>query len=89
MKNINHYMGLHYRTAVFFEDGQYFAEIEDLPGCMADGETVSQALENLEIAKRLWIESRMEAEQEIAEPRPGPATRQYIPVVRIPPNNSE
>lgn len=37
------------------EGGGWFAEIRELPGCMSDGETPQEALDNMADAKRLWI----------------------------------
>lgn len=49
-------------------DEYWLAEIPDLPGCMSDGCTPDEAVENLEDAKRLWIETQLEEGQEIPEP---------------------
>ncbi|MBF0258177.1 MAG: type II toxin-antitoxin system HicB family antitoxin [Desulfamplus sp.] len=40
-------------------DGDYIAEVEELKGCTAFGDTPKQALEEIEIAMRLWIESAL------------------------------
>jgi antitoxin HicB len=37
-------------------DGDYIAEIEELKGCSAFGETPEEALREVEIAMQLWIE---------------------------------
>ncbi len=42
------------------EEGGYFASYPDLPGCAAQGEDADEAIRNLEDARRLWIESRLE-----------------------------
>jgi len=39
-------------------DGDYIAEIEELKGCSAFGETPEEALKEIEIAMKLWIEKR-------------------------------
>ncbi|MGL5061786.1 MAG: type II toxin-antitoxin system HicB family antitoxin [Microcoleus sp.] len=39
------------------EDLAFIAEVPELPGCMADGETYREALENLEIIMQEWIET--------------------------------
>ena len=31
--------------------------IKDLPGCMSVGETLSEAMENIQEARELWIET--------------------------------
>jgi antitoxin HicB len=38
------------------EDGGYLIEYPDLPGCMSDGETIQEAIENGKDAVRSWIE---------------------------------
>lgn len=39
------------------EGGGYFAVVPDLPGCMSDGETPEEALENVQDAIACWIEA--------------------------------
>jgi antitoxin HicB len=70
MKPLDHYLSLKYRTSVYQDDeGDYIAEVDDLPGCVADGQTPDEAFANLEEAKRSWMESRRAAGLEIPEPR--------------------
>ncbi len=38
------------------DEGGYVAEVPALKGCLAQGETLPEALEELKIVKRLWIE---------------------------------
>lgn len=38
-------------------EGGYVAEIPALPGCLAQGESVSETLEELEVVERLWLET--------------------------------
>ena len=51
------------------EDGAYIAEVPELPGCMADGATYKEALENVEVVIREWIETARELGRSIPEPR--------------------
>lgn len=46
----------------------YVASIPELPGCKAHGVTKEKALEELEIACDLWIETAKEIGREIPEP---------------------
>ena len=39
------------------EDNRFIAEVPELPGCMADGETEIEALENISIIISEWIET--------------------------------
>ena len=45
------------------------AEGPELPGCAADGETYQQALENVQVVIREWIETASELGREIPEPK--------------------
>ena len=65
MRNIDHYLAHPYQQTVTLEectDGSpcYVARVIELPGCASHGDTPGQALENLEDAKRLYIESMIE-----------------------------
>ena len=51
------------------EDGSYFIEYTDLPGCMTCGATIEEALKMGEDAKKCWIESALEDDAFIPEPR--------------------
>jgi predicted RNase H-like HicB family nuclease len=63
-------MSLHYTYELVrddLEDG-YFAEHPDLPGCAAQGETAEEAIANLDVARELWIETRLEDSLPIPAP---------------------
>lgn len=49
-------------------DKIFVASIPELPGCMAHGETKEQVLEEIDIAKSLWIETAIEEGQAVPEP---------------------
>ncbi len=51
------------------EDSAFIVEVPELPGCMADGETVVDAIVNAEVIIREWIEVARERGQEIPEPK--------------------
>lgn len=42
------------------DEGGYVAEIPALKGCLAQGETLSKTLAELEIVKKLWLETAKE-----------------------------
>jgi antitoxin HicB len=69
-KSMEYYLGLRYPiTIIPDETGGYVAEIEDLPGCFTQGETLEETYSNIEEARRLWIEVAYEDGQDIPEPR--------------------
>jgi predicted RNase H-like HicB family nuclease len=71
MKSLKDYLALNYRVTLYRdEEGDYIAEIGDLQGCVAHGSTAAEALESLEQAKQVWMESRLAGGLEIPEPRP-------------------
>ena len=51
------------------EDQVYVAEVPELPGCMAHGETQTAALENTNQAIQLWIDTAKEFGDPIPEPK--------------------
>ena len=54
------------------EDGVYVAEVPSLPGCISQGETREQAIENIKEAIAVYLES-LEAHD---EPVPPPITEE-------------
>ena len=51
------------------EDCAFIAEIPELPGCMAHGQTHEAALKNAKTAIRLWIKTAREFKDPIPEPK--------------------
>jgi predicted RNase H-like HicB family nuclease len=51
------------------EDNAFVAEVPELPGCAADGETRLQALENVEVVIHEWIETAHALGRPIPEPK--------------------
>lgn len=51
------------------EEHIYIAEVPELPGCMADGETYKDALSNVEVIIGQWIETARELGRPIPEPK--------------------
>ncbi len=62
---------LHYQINIYWsqEDNAYLAEVPELPGCMADGETYQAALENVQIIMQEWIDTARELGREIPIPQ--------------------
>ncbi len=38
-------------------EGGFVAEIKDLPGCLAQGETIEETIKNINEARELWLET--------------------------------
>ena len=51
------------------EDNALVAEVPELPGCMADGATYSEAIANIEVIIDEWIETAKDLGREIPEPK--------------------
>ncbi len=51
------------------EDSAFIAEVPELPGCMAHGDTQEEALANIKEAMRLWLDTAHEFGDPILEPR--------------------
>ena len=51
------------------DDDAFIAEVPELPGCMAHGDTQESALENANQAIQLWIETAEEFGDPIPEPK--------------------
>lgn len=50
------------------EGGGWLAEIKELPGCTADGDTPEEAIESVEESKRLWISTALKYGRRIPLP---------------------
>jgi predicted RNase H-like HicB family nuclease len=50
------------------DEGGFFAEVLEFPGCFAEGETPDEAFHNLESVAESWIEACLEQGQEIPPP---------------------
>jgi predicted RNase H-like HicB family nuclease len=51
------------------EDAVFIAEVPELPGCMAHGDTQESALANVKDAMHLWLDTAREFGDPIPEPR--------------------
>jgi predicted RNase H-like HicB family nuclease len=60
-----------YHINIFYseEDGGYVADIPDLDACSAFGRTPEEALAELEIAKKAWLEAARETGKPVPPPR--------------------
>ena len=51
------------------EDETFIAEVPELPGCMADGKTQIEALNNVQVVMQEWIETAQSLGRAIPEPK--------------------
>jgi len=51
------------------EDQAFLAEVPELPGCMADGQSRQEALANAEVVIRQWVETAKELGRPIPSPK--------------------
>ena len=64
-------MNRKYEIIVFWSsaDNAYLAEVPELPGCIADGNTYQEALANAERVIEEWIETASELGRPIPKPK--------------------
>ena len=68
-----------YHENIFYsDDGGYIADIPDLEACSAFGETPSEALAQVEIARAAWLEAARAAGKPIPRPRYRPVIYQAV-----------
>ncbi len=60
-----------YEIIIFWSenDNAFVAEVPELPGCMADGNTYQEALSNAERVIREWIDTAKELGRTVPYPR--------------------
>ncbi len=69
-KDLKFYLNLRYPITIHPDpDGGYVAEIEELPGCMTQAETLDEAFKAIEDARQVWIQGTYEMGQDIPLPR--------------------
>jgi len=70
MKDLKYYMNLQYPFILNQDDdGSFYIEFPDLPGCMTCGSNIIQAIEMGEDAKKCWFESALNDGDFIPEPK--------------------
>jgi len=64
-------MNTKYEIIIFWsaEDNAFVAEVPELPGCMADGNSYQAALSNAEQIIQEWIDTANELGRSVPEPR--------------------
>ena len=60
-----------YETIIYWskEDNAYVAEVPELSGCMAHGDSYESALENAKDAIQLWLDTASKFGDPIPEPK--------------------
>lgn len=60
-------MWIRYEIIIYWseEDQTFIAEVPELAGCMADGETHQEALKNIEVVIQEWIDTAKELRRPI------------------------
>ena len=60
-----------YEVIIYWSDDDraFIAEVPELPGCAADGDTHQEALANVEVVIQEWIETAKELGRQIPEPK--------------------
>jgi predicted RNase H-like HicB family nuclease len=60
-----------YQVIIYWsdEDRGFIAEVPELPGCAADGNTHAEALANVEVIIREWIDTATELGRPIPQPK--------------------
>jgi antitoxin HicB len=68
-KTLDHYLSLSYPYELLRdEDGTFVASHPDLIGCLAQGDTVDEAVRALDLARKAWLDVRFEEGLPIPEP---------------------
>ncbi len=68
-KEVEYYMNLPYTVEIIkYPDGGFFARIKELEGCMTEADTIEEAYEMIEDARRVWLETALEEGIEIPLP---------------------
>jgi len=64
-------MNTKYEIIIYWskEDNSFVAEVPELSGCMADGKTYAEALQNAETTIEEWIETATSLSRPIPEPK--------------------
>jgi antitoxin HicB len=88
MKSIEEYLSLPYHFELIPDEDEeartgWVIAVEELPGCISQGKTPNQAMDNIRDAMAGWLSVAIEDGHEIPEPRPEPSYSGRF-VVRLP-----
>jgi predicted RNase H-like HicB family nuclease len=64
-------MKIKYELIIYWSevDEAFVVEVPELPGCMADGETYQEAVQNAEVIIQEWIDTAQALGRSIPEPK--------------------
>ena len=64
-------MKIRYELIIYWSeiDQVFIAEVPELSGCVADGETYQEAVQNVEVVIQEWIATAQELGRSIPEPK--------------------
>ena len=64
-------MTTHYEIIIYWsgDDNAFVAEVPELPGCVAHGDSHESALANAQQAIELWIDTAHELGRDVPEPK--------------------
>ncbi len=64
-------MNYRYEVIIYWSsaDGVFVAEVPELPGCMAHGDSQEAAIRNVKEAMELWIDTATEFGDPVPEPK--------------------
>lgn len=66
---LKYYLTVQYAITLYpYPEGGYVGEIKDLPGCLTQGETLEETIDNINEARELWIETAYKFDDEIPLP---------------------
>jgi predicted RNase H-like HicB family nuclease len=64
-------MMIRYELIIYWSeiDQSFIVEVPELPGCVADGATYQEAVQNVEVIIQEWIDTARELGRPIPEPK--------------------
>ena len=69
VQSLEFYLNQKYPVSVYQEEtGIYSILIPNLPGCMSQGKSIEEALQNIEKARQYWIKTTWQSGNEIPLP---------------------
>ena len=69
LQTLEDYLTLNYPITFYPEkEGGYTVMIQDLPGCISTGETLTEAMDNILDAKQQWLKTAIQSQDPIPLP---------------------